>query len=80
MIIGEGEDLFKLKKFVKDQNILNVYFLGFQDNPFNLLKYSNFYVSSSLWEDPGHTLIEAAALKIPIITSDCPSGPKNFLI
>ena len=78
VIIGEGEDLFKLKKFVKDQNILNVYFLGFQDNPFNLLKYSNFYVSSSLWEDPGHTLIEAAALKIPIITSDCPSGPKEF--
>ena len=54
--------------------------MGFQNNPFNFLKASDFYISTSLWEDPGHTLIEAASLKIPIITSDCPSGPNEFLI
>ena len=36
------------------------------------------YISTSLWEDPGHTLIEASALNVPIITSKCPSGPFEF--
>ncbi len=78
IFLGEGEDLIMLNKFVKDSNLHNIYFLGFQKNPFNFLKASNFYVSTSLWEDPGHTLIEAASLKIPIITSDCPSGPREL--
>ena len=39
---------------------------------------ANLYISSSLWEDPGHTLIEASALKVPIITSKCESGPVEF--
>ena len=58
--------------------IKNIHFLGFQNNPFNFLRSSDFYISTSLWEDPGHTLIEAASLKVPIISSDCPSGPREF--
>ena len=54
-------------------------FLGYQENPFNILKNANLYISTSLWEDPGHTLIEASALNVPIITSKCPSGPFEFL-
>jgi glycosyltransferase involved in cell wall biosynthesis len=32
-----------------------------------------------LWEDPGHVLMEAAFLNIPIVATDCPSGPRDFL-
>jgi len=78
IILGTGEDLKMLNKFTEDNKLNNIHFLGFQKNPFNFLKSSNFYVSTSLWEDPGHTLIEAASLNIPIITSDCPSGPKEL--
>lgn len=78
IILGDGEDFKTLRKFTKDKDLQNIHFLGFQKNPFNFLKSSNFFVSSSLWEDPGHTLIEAASLNVPIITSDCPSGPKEL--
>ena len=36
------------------------------------------FILSSLWEDPGFVLIEAASHSIPIITSDCRSGPKEI--
>jgi len=75
IILGSGEDFDKLKNFVNDNNLKNIYFLGHQNNPFNFIKKANIYVSSSLWEDPGHALIEASYLRKPIITSNCPSGP-----
>lgn len=75
LILGVGEDLKILKKYILENEIKNVYFLGYKTNPFNILINSNLYISTSLWEDPGHTLIEAAALKVPIITSNCLSGP-----
>lgn len=75
LILGVGENLKILKKYISENDIKNIYFLGYKKNPFNILIKSNLYISSSLWEDPGHTLIEAAALKVPIITSNCLSGP-----
>ena len=35
---------------------------------------------SSLWEDPGFVLIESFFLKTPIISSDCPNGPKEIIL
>ena len=37
------------------------------------------FVLSSLWEDPGFVLIEAAYLNIPIISSNCKNGPEEIL-
>ena len=34
---------------------------------------------SSLWEDPGFVLVEASYSGIPIISTDCKSGPKEIL-
>ena len=45
----------------------------------NLLKHCYCFILSSLWEDPGFVLIEAAANNASIISSDCKSGPKEFL-
>ena len=36
-------------------------------------------MSTSLWEDPGFTMIEAAFFNCSIISSNCESGPKEFL-
>ena len=35
---------------------------------------------SSQWEDPGFVLIESFFLKTPVISSDCPNGPKELII
>ena len=37
------------------------------------------FILSSLWEDPGFVLIEAAACNLFIISSDCKNGPREFL-
>ena len=36
-------------------------------------------ISCSLWEDPGFVMVESAYVGTPIISSDCPSGPKEFI-
>ena len=41
---------------------------------------SKAFVLTSLWEDPGFVLIEAALNNVPIISSDCKSGPKEIII
>ena len=36
-------------------------------------------ISTSLWEDPGFVMIETAASRKIIISSDCPNGPREFI-
>ena len=80
VIIGEGEEKGKLLKLTKNLKISsNIYFLGYKKNVFKYLFNSQAFILSSKWEDPGFVLIEAAACKTPIISSDCPNGPKEFL-
>ena len=53
--------------------------LGYQKNVFNILKKSKCFILSSLWEDPGFVLIEAAFSNKLIISSNCKNGPEEIL-
>ena len=79
LIIGEGELKEDILKYLKKKNITNCYLIGFKANPFKYLKKSKLFISSSLWEDPGHTLIEAGYLNVPVLSSCCPNGPKEII-
>jgi glycosyltransferase involved in cell wall biosynthesis len=79
IIIGEGEERVILEKFINKNNIKNCFLLGFKKNPFKYLSRSDLYISSSLWEEPGHTIIEAGYLNVPVLTSDCPNGPREII-
>ena len=80
MIIGEGEDETRLKKLSIKLGIeKRIYFLGYQKNVFNYLARSECFILTSLWEDPGFVLVEAALAGIPIISSECPNGPKEII-
>lgn len=79
-IIGEGEEKHNLIKFIKDNNLQNlVQLLGYEENIYSYLTKSKALISTSLWEDPGFTIIEAAFCNITVISSDCPNGPKEIL-
>ena len=80
LILGEGEEYQKLQNFI-DQNELNewVKIIGYQKNVYRYLKNCMCFIMPSLWEDPGFVLIEACYAGIPIISSDCMSGPKEIL-
>ena len=79
-IIGRGElkneYVNLINKLELDQKI---YLINYENNIFNYLKKSIGLISTSLWEDPGFVMIEAAASNTFVISSDCPSGPKEFL-
>jgi len=79
-IIGEGELKKKLARLISELNLHeSVFLLGYRKNIKKYISNSLCVVSTSLWEDPGFVMIEAASLKKIIISSDCPNGPKEFL-
>ena len=80
IILGEGELKNDLATYIKKNNLDNFYLLGFKSNPYKYLYRSDLYISTSLWEEPGHTLIEAGYLNVPILTSNCPNGPDEIII
>lgn len=80
IILGEGELKNDLATYIKKNDLNNFFLLGFKSNPYRYLQKSDLYVSTSLWEEPGHTLIEAGYLNVPILTSNCPNGPNEIVI
>ena len=80
VIIGEGEDELKLKNLAKKLAIeKKIHFLGYQKNIFKYLKDAECFILTSLWEDPGFVIVEAALSNIPIISSNCPNGPEEII-
>ena len=80
IIIGNGE----LKnEYLTEINYLNlenrIQLIDYQKNIPIYLSKSLGMISSSLWEDPGFVMIEAAACNTFIISSDCLNGPREFV-
>lgn len=80
IILGDGELKDDLNDFIKNMNLeKNVFLLGNQENVFPLLKNSDCFVFSSLWEGFPMTLIEAMSMELPIVSTDCKTGPRESL-
>ena len=48
-------------------------------NVFNYLSRAKLFILSSLWEDPGWVLLEAAASNTLILSSNCKNGPSEII-
>ena len=79
VILGKGELENELKEFCKKNHIDDVYFLGFQENPYQFIKNSDVFVLSSKSEGFGNVITEAMAIGIPVVSTDCMSGPREIL-
>lgn len=79
-IIGKGEEKNLLEEKIINLKLSNkIHLLGYKENIYNYLFNSKIFILTSLWEDPGFVLIEAAMCNLILISSDCPNGPTEFL-
>lgn len=58
----------------------DVFFLGYQKNPFPIIKESDVFIMTSKWEGFPMALCEAMAVGACVVASDCPTGPKQILV
>jgi len=79
LILGEGELRYELEKTIKQNFSKNIKLLGYKKNVIKYMNKAKAVIVPSLWEDPGFVMVEAAFNLIPLIVSDCPSGPKEFI-
>ena len=80
LIIGKGINKDFLKEYVKKNNLSPyVKIMNFQKNPYPYLKRSEVLILSSLYEGLPNVLLESLSLKKFVISSDCPTGPKEIL-
>jgi glycosyltransferase involved in cell wall biosynthesis len=79
-ILGDGPERVRLESLTRELGIEDdVRLLGFQQNPFAYMARASVFVLSSAWEGLSNVLIEALACGCPVVSTDCPHGPKEVL-
>jgi glycosyltransferase involved in cell wall biosynthesis/ubiquinone/menaquinone biosynthesis C-methylase UbiE len=80
IILGEGEDRPMLERLAMDLDITgDLDFPGFIANPYPFLANASLFVLSSRWEGLPWALVEALACGTKVVSTDCPSGPREIL-
>ena len=54
--------------------------LNYTNNIYYYMKNSKAFILSSLWEEVGFVIVEAAVCNTFVISSNCKNGPKEFLM
>jgi glycosyltransferase involved in cell wall biosynthesis len=80
LILGEGEDHQRLEALARELGVADdVALPGFRDNAVAYMAKSAVFVLSSAWEGLPTVLIEALAAGTRVVSTDCPSGPREIL-
>jgi glycosyltransferase involved in cell wall biosynthesis len=80
IIIGKGAFKEKLNNLILKFNLKkNIKLIGYKKNPYKYIKKSDIFLLTSTFEGHPNVLIEAQYLKKFIISSNCPTGPKEIL-
>lgn len=79
-IVGDGQDRKEIEKLILDNGLeKNIILIGNTKNPYVWMKNSKLFVHSSKYEGLPTVLIEAMICGRVVISSDCPTGPKEIL-
>ncbi len=81
IIIGKGKNYEKLDNYIKRHNLKKIVkLIGYLKNPYPYIRKSHIVILTSTFEGLPNILIEAQFFKKYIISTDCPTGPKEILM
>jgi len=80
VIIGDGPERENLENLAKNLQINeDLWMPGFDVNPYKYMSKSDIFVLTSIYEGLPNVLIEALALGLPLVSTDCESGPREII-
>lgn len=80
VIVGDGEQRANLESLVSELDLADRVLLpGAMDNPHRVLANAALLILSSRWEGYPNVLLEALALGVPVVATDCRHGPREIL-
>lgn len=79
-LVGRGSQRERLEKLARDSGMEgHIHFAGHQSNPYPLMARAAALALSSNHEGSPNVLVEALCLGIPVVATNCPSGPDEIL-
>ena len=80
MLVGDGTQYATIETRTQASPFCeDITLVGHQNNPYNYMKNASLFVLSSSWEGFGNSLVEAMATGTPVVSTDCPNGPREIL-
>ena len=80
VILGKGNQRDHLLSVANELGVAkDIDLPGFEPNPYPFMAHAAMLAMSSRWEGLGFVLIETLALGTPVVSTDCPSGPREIL-
>ena len=78
-VVGDGPERKELEHQTRILNLNErVRFLGLQTNPYYFMRQGDIFVCSSLYEGFNLTVLEALAVGLPVVSTNC-TGPTEIL-
>lgn len=79
-IIGAGPNYSKLEERIKELDLEgDCLLLGRRDNPYLFMKHAKLFIHTSWSEGLPTVFLESMVCGTPVVSMDCPTGPKDIL-